>query len=90
MVTGAARNADLRTRKGDGSEDVGVAIEPEAEVVVGVGVGGTVGHDEDPRRYVEHTAPAPSRRMIASVWRSSVGPEGRLSLSTLGLEPAIV
>ena len=93
MTAGAAGNTVLRTWNGDGSAEVGVAIAMDIEVGVGldvgVGVGVRLGHDEDPRRYVEQTAPGPSRRMIASVCRSSVGPEGRLSISTLVLEALI-
>ena len=90
MMGIAARNGVFRTMNGERSEAVGVASEIETDVGVGVGVGVMVGYDEDPRRYVEQTAPGPSRRMIASVCRSSVGPEGRLSFSTLGLDADIV
>lgn len=89
IMAGAARNTVFRTRKGEGSDAVGVALETEIDVVLAALPRATLGHDEDPRRYVEQTAPAPSRRMIASVCRSSVGPEGRLSLSTFGLEALI-
>jgi hypothetical protein len=87
VMMGAARKAVFLTTKGERSEAVGVASAIETDVVVGVGV--MVGHDEDPRRYVEPTASAPSRMMIASVWRSSVGSEGRLSFSTVGLDAVI-
>jgi hypothetical protein len=46
----------LRTVNGDRSGFVGVASAMDTDV-----------SDEDSRRWVEHTASAPSRRMIASV-----------------------
>jgi hypothetical protein len=87
MMAGAARNAVRRTRNGEGSDAVGVAVASDADVSLGrAGTSGLEGgpatprDDEDSRIYEEQTAPRPSRRMMASVCRSSVGPEGRLSL----------
>jgi len=73
---------------GEGSDVVGVAVQIEAAVAlenagappVELGAATPI-DDEDPRRYEEQTAPGPSRRMMASVCKSSVGHEGRLSLS---------
>jgi hypothetical protein len=84
-ATLAAGNVERASANGGGSEMV-VGVPSEIEADERLGDGNALGPPEDPRRYVEQTAPAPSLRRMASVWQSSVASD---LVSTRGVEALI-